>query len=159
MWLRYWCRLCSYKPWGNCWNHLEEPKNASDGASFYDSKYIGAEAHDKILIDLPPVQRDLARSILALGKTVVLVVLNGGSVDIGPELSGADAAIEAFYPGLVGAGVIANSIFGSGAHFNRWGRMPCALQPRCVRSFRRSDIDSVCVQTPLTRQILYISRQ
>lgn len=116
---------CSYKPWGNCWNHLEAPTSTKDGASFQDSKYVGAEAHDKILIDLPPVQRDFAKSILALGKTVVLVVLNGGSVDIGPELQDSDAAIEAFYPGLVGAGVIANSIFGHGEHFNRWGRMPC----------------------------------
>ena len=105
---------------------MEAPTSTKDGASFRDSKYVGAEAHDKILIDLPPVQRDFAKSILALGKPVVLVVLNGGSVDIGPELQGADAAIEAFYPGLVGAGVIANSIFGHGEHFNRWGRMPCA---------------------------------
>jgi hypothetical protein len=104
---------------------LEAP-TSKDGASFHGSEYVGAEAHDKILIDLPPVQRDFAKSILALGKTVVLVVLNGGSVDIGPELQGADAAIEAFYPGLVGAGVIANAIFGHGEHFNRWGRMPCA---------------------------------
>lgn len=105
---------------------MEDPSSTKDGASFYDSKYVGAEAHDKILIDLPPVQRDFAKTILGLGKTVVLVVLNGGSVDIGPELEAADAAIEAFYPGLVGAGVIANSIFGNGKHFNRWGRMPCA---------------------------------
>ena len=73
---------------------------------------------------LPPVQRAFAKEILALGKKTVLLVLNGGSVDIGPELEGADAAIEAFFPGLVGAGVIANSIFGQGAHFNRFGRMP-----------------------------------
>ena len=135
---------CSYKPWGNCWNHLEDPTSASDGASFYDSKYVGAEAHDKILIDLPPVQRDLARSIQALGKTIVLVVLNGGSVDIGPELDGADAAIEAFYPGLVGAGVIANSIFGNGAHFNRWGRMPCACSCYVHRFVALISVRCVC---------------
>ena len=44
-------------------------------------------------------QRDFAKSIFALGKTVVLLVLNGGSVDIGPELAAADSALEAFYPG------------------------------------------------------------
>jgi hypothetical protein len=113
-----------YKPWGNCWNHLEDPQSDAEGASSNYSAYVGAEAHDKILIDLPPVQRAFAKEILAQGKKVVLLVLNGGSVDIGPELAAADAAIEAFYPGLVGAGVIANSIFGQGEHYNRWGRMP-----------------------------------
>ena len=34
-----------YTPWGNCWNHREVPAG----------EYIGAEAHDRILIDLPPV--------------------------------------------------------------------------------------------------------
>ena len=91
---------------------------------FAIQRYIGAEAHDKILIDLPPVQRELAKTILALGKTVVLMILNGGSIDIRPELLGSDAAIEAFYPGTLGAGIVANSLFGNGEHFNRWGRMP-----------------------------------
>ena len=113
-----------WRRWGNCWNHLEDPTSDKDGASSNYSAYVGAEAHDKVLIDLPPVQRAFAKEILALGKKTVLLVLNGGSVDIGPELEGADAAIEAFFPGLVGAGVIANSIFGQGAHFNRFGRMP-----------------------------------
>ena len=74
-----------FNSWDNCWNHAEVEAG----------KYVGAEAHDKILIDLPPVQRDLAKSILSLGKTVVLVVLNGGSIDIGPELIASDAAIDA----------------------------------------------------------------
>lgn len=104
-----------YAGWNNCWDHSEVRAG----------EYVGAEAHDKILIDLPPVQRDLAATILGLGgKKVVLIVLNGGSVDIGPELEEADAAIEAFYPGSLGAGIIANSLFGVGKHFNRWGRMP-----------------------------------
>lgn len=79
------------------------------------------------------------------------MILNGGSIDIGPELLGADAAIDAFYPGTLGAGIVANSVrtqasfplllvipgqsfnltdcwtiklFANGEHFNRWGRMP-----------------------------------
>ena len=75
-----------YKPWGNCWNHAEVEAG----------EYVGAEAHDKILIDLPPVQRAFASAIFAVGKPVVLLILNGGSVDIGPELKQAEAAIDAF---------------------------------------------------------------
>ena len=103
-----------YASWGNCWNHAEVAAGA----------YIGAEAHDRILIDLPPVQRAFAKKIFALNKPVVLLVLNGGSIDIGPELIGADAAVEAFYPGVQGAGVIANALFGAGPYHNKFGRMP-----------------------------------
>lgn len=106
-----------YTPWGNCWSHQEVP--AGD--------YIGAEAHDRVLIDLPPVQRALAARIFALGKPTVLVVLNGGSVDIGPELAASKGALEAFYPGLQGAAVIANALFAIGPHANRFGRMPYTM--------------------------------
>jgi hypothetical protein len=65
-------------------------------------QYIGAEQHDRILIDLPPVQRAFAAAVRAAvgpSKPVLLLLLNGGSVDIGPELAWSTAAIEAFYPG------------------------------------------------------------
>ena len=38
----------------------------------------------------------------------------------------ADAALEAFYPGTQGAGVIANSLFGVGPDANRLDRQLCA---------------------------------
>ena len=101
------------------WNHKEVEAG----------KYVGAEAHDRISIDLPPPQRRLANDILDLGKPVIILLLNGGSVDIGPELARADAAIEAFYPGLSGATVIANAIFGHGPESNRFGRMPYTTYP------------------------------
>merc|ERR1711971_537474 len=42
---------------------------------------------------------------------------------------GADAAIEAFYPGQSGSAVIANAIFGNGPDANRFGRMPYTTYP------------------------------
>jgi hypothetical protein len=111
-----------YAPWGNCWDHKEVTAG----------QYIGAEAHDRILIDLPPVQRAFAAAVrAAIGPTkpVVLLLLNGGSVDMGQELAWSTSAIEAFYPGTDGAGVIANSIFGEGRDFNRFGRMPYTTYP------------------------------
>lgn len=106
-----------FQPWGNCWNHKE----------IYAGRYIGAEAHDRILIDLPLVQRRFAAEIFKLGKPTVLLLLNGGSIDIGPEIAAADAVLEAFYPGQAGAAVIANSLFGTGPDFNRFGRMPYTI--------------------------------
>jgi hypothetical protein len=103
-----------YTPWGNCWNHKEVAAGA----------YVGAEAHDRMLIGLAPPQRKLAAAVFAVGKPTVLVLLNGGSIDVGPELAASGAAIEAFYPGLEGAGVIANALFAVGPDANRFGRMP-----------------------------------
>jgi len=106
-----------YKAWGNCWNHQEVDAGA----------YIGAEAHDRILIDLPPVQRAFAAKIFALKKPTILLILNGGSVDIGPELAAADGALDAFYPGVRGSGVIANALFGAGPDHNKFGRLPYTM--------------------------------
>jgi len=108
-----------YTPWGNCWGHQEVTAGA----------YVGAEAHDRISIDLPPSQRKLADAILAVGKPTILLLINGGSVDYGKELSASTAAIEAFYPGLEGAAVIANTLFGKGPNANRFGRMPYTTYP------------------------------
>lgn len=60
-----------YTPWGNCWDHMEKGG---------DSDYIGAEAHDRVSIDLPPAQRAFAQRILKLGKVrrVPSCPMNGG---------------------------------------------------------------------------------
>ena len=67
--------------------------------------------------------------MLALGKPTILLLINGGSVDYGKELAASNAAIEAFYPGLEGASVIANTLFGKGPNSNRFGRMPYTTYP------------------------------
>ena len=56
-----------------------------------------AEGHDRTSIDLPPVQRELARRVFAArqGRPTVVFLLNGGAVSIAPELAAADAVIEA----------------------------------------------------------------
>ena len=106
-----------YTPWGNCWDHTEVAAGA----------YIGAEAHDRILIDLPPVQRAFAAAIFKLKKKTVVFLLNGGSIDVGPELEAADAVLEAFYPGQLGASSIANALFARGPLSNKFGRMPYTM--------------------------------
>lgn len=103
-----------YAPWGNCWDHQEVPAG----------QYVGAEAHDRVLIGLPPVQRRFAEKVFALGKPTVTLLLNGGSVDVAPELAASDAALEAFYPGTQGGEAIADALFARGSNANRFGRMP-----------------------------------
>lgn len=91
--------------------------------------YMEAESHDRDIIDLPPVQKQLAKALLALGKPTVVFLLNAGMVAV-EELLAAEmsnlAIIEAFYPGTTGAKALANSIYGVS---NRWGKMPYTIYP------------------------------
>lgn len=72
------------------------------------------ESHDRTSIDLPAVQHDLSAAILALGKPVAIVLINGGAVSIEAEATapGKVAIIEALLPGAQGAAAIANGLFG-----------------------------------------------
>eukprot|EP00930_Biecheleria_cincta_P068790 TRINITY_DN56620_c0_g1_i1.p1 TRINITY_DN56620_c0_g1~~TRINITY_DN56620_c0_g1_i1.p1 ORF type:complete len:828 (-),score=123.36 TRINITY_DN56620_c0_g1_i1:71-2341(-) len=86
------------------------------------NRFLEREAHDRDSIDLPPVQKNLASSIVALGKPTIVFLLNGGMVAVEEFLNRTNVAlIEAFYPGMEGADALAQSIFGKA---NRWGRMP-----------------------------------
>jgi beta-D-xylosidase 4 len=62
---------------------------------------IEGESHDRTSIDLPTVQHQLAAAIAALNIPTVLILINGGMVDITPEKASIPAIIEAGYPGTV----------------------------------------------------------
>jgi hypothetical protein len=53
----------------------------------FPDQYIELEAHDRTIIDLPPIQHQLAAKILALNIPTVLVLFNGGAVAIDAEAS------------------------------------------------------------------------
>ena len=78
---------------------------------------IEAESNDRLNIDLPATQHKLVAAVAAAaaGKPVVIVLLNGGCVDISPEAADAriGAIIAAGYPGQFGASAIADTIFGA----------------------------------------------
>jgi beta-glucosidase-like glycosyl hydrolase len=61
---------------------------------------IEGESLDRTSIDLPSVQHSLIATMAALGKPLVVVLLNGGMVDITPEKAnpGVGAIVEAGYP-------------------------------------------------------------
>ena len=56
------------------------------------------ETGDRAFINLPRKQESLAIEILAMGKSAVLVLINGGAVAIENVIPNADAVIEAFIP-------------------------------------------------------------
>ena len=88
------------------------------------------EAHDRTTIDLPQVQHDLAKAVLALGKPTVIFLMNAGAVAIDAEAAHDGPAplgiIEAFYPGIFGGQALAEGLFGE---MNQWGRLPYTIYP------------------------------
>lgn len=86
-----------------------------------DIQVDGFRGGDRTKIALPKVQRDLIKDIEALGKPVVLVLLNGSALAINWANEHVDAIIEGWYPGQAGGQAIADVIFGD---YNPAGRLP-----------------------------------
>jgi len=88
---------------------------------------VEAEGRDRQQVDLPGSQHALAAAVLATGKPVVIVLINGGMVAVAEEAAaeGAVAILEAFYPGMFGAEAIAMTIFGQNDHLG--GKLPITV--------------------------------
>jgi beta-glucosidase len=74
---------------------------------------------DKVLIQLPEIQRQLLDKIAALGKPFVVVLTNGSSVSL--DSSKANAILEAWYYGQRGGDAVAEALLGE---YNPGGRLP-----------------------------------
>jgi beta-glucosidase len=81
----------------------------------------GFSGGDRTRIDLPDVQQQLIREIHALGKPVVLVLLNGSALAVNWENDNIPAIIETWYGGQAAGQALADVIFGD---YNPAGRLP-----------------------------------
>jgi beta-glucosidase len=81
----------------------------------------GFRGGDRTRIDLPDVQQQLIKEIYALGKPVVLVLLNGSALAVNWENEKIPAIVEAWYPGQAAGQAIADVLFGD---YNPAGRLP-----------------------------------
>jgi beta-glucosidase len=81
----------------------------------------GFRGGDRTRIDLPDVQQELIKEIHALGKPVVLVLLNGSALAINWEKDNIPAILESWYGGQAAGQAIADVIFGD---YNPGGRLP-----------------------------------
>jgi beta-glucosidase len=86
-----------------------------------DVNIDGFKRGDRTSLDLPKVQEDLIHAIVAAGKPVILVLLNGSAVAINWEDQHLPAIVEAWYPGQAGGTAIADVLFGD---YNPAGRLP-----------------------------------
>jgi beta-glucosidase len=81
----------------------------------------GFNAGDRTTLDLPAVQRNLIRRIVATGKPVTLVLMTGSAVSISREQSMVPAIIQAWYGGETAGEAVADVLFGD---YNPAGRLP-----------------------------------
>jgi len=82
------------------------------------------EGCDRDSLELPGVQRQLAETVIATGKPVVIVLLTGRPYVLGWALDSAAAVVQSFFPGEEGAGAVAGVLSG---RVNPSGRLPVSL--------------------------------
>ena len=70
------------------------------------------EAACRTDIGIPGVQSELLELIASTGKPVVVVLINGRPLTLERESEAADAMLEAWYPGSMGAEAIADVLYG-----------------------------------------------
>ncbi|HLY17044.1 MAG TPA: glycoside hydrolase family 3 C-terminal domain-containing protein, partial [Bryobacteraceae bacterium] len=81
----------------------------------------GFRGGDRVKLDIPRVQEELLQRVSALGKPVVLVLLNGSAVAVNWARDHVPAIVELWYPGQAGGTALADVLFGD---YNPAGRLP-----------------------------------
>jgi len=84
-------------------------------------KLEGFEGGDRTSLSLPAMQEELLTAVLATGKPVVVVLMNGSPVVSMQAQEKAAAVLLAGYPGVEGGNAVADIIFGD---YNPAGRLP-----------------------------------
>ena len=85
---------------------------------------MSGEASCRSELGLPGRQTELLKAVSALGKTVVLVLLNGHPLSIPWEAENIPAILEAWQPGWEGGNAVADILFGD---VNPGGKMPVTV--------------------------------
>jgi len=82
---------------------------------------MAGEAASRASLDLPGRQEQLLQVVVALGKPVVLVLLNGRPLSIAWAAENVPAILEAWEPGSEGGNAVADILFGDA---NPGGKLP-----------------------------------
>jgi beta-glucosidase len=86
------------------------------------------EGYDRVSLDLMGLQNELMQSIVATGKPVILVLIEGRPLNINWAAQHVPAIVNAWYPGQEGGTAIADVLFGD---YNPAGRLPVSI-PKSV---------------------------
>ncbi len=85
------------------------------------SQRLEGEGGDRDDLDLPPVQMDLLKAIVATGKPVVLVLNAGSALAVNWAKEHVNGILHVGYPGEEGGNALADVLFGD---YNPAGRLP-----------------------------------
>ncbi|HVF42797.1 MAG TPA: glycoside hydrolase family 3 C-terminal domain-containing protein [Pyrinomonadaceae bacterium] len=86
-----------------------------------DVKVKGFSGGDRTDLNMPEAQEELLKSVVATGKPVVLVLVNGSALAVNWAQSNVPAIVEAWYPGEEGGNALADVLFGD---YSPSGRLP-----------------------------------
>jgi len=82
---------------------------------------LGFLGGDRTSIDLPQPEEDLVESVVATGKPVAVVLMNGSALAVNWINEHANAVLDAWYPGEEGGAAVAETLSGKN---NPAGRLP-----------------------------------
>ncbi len=77
-----------------------------------EAQNMSGETASRSSLELPGKQEQLLEAVIATGKPVVLVLLNGRPLNIGWAAEHVPAILEAWYPGTEGGNAIVNLLYG-----------------------------------------------
>jgi len=89
-----------------------------------ETAHMAGEAASRAALDLPGRQEELLQAVAALGKPVVLVLLNGRPLSINWAAEHIPAILEAWEPGSEGGHAVADILFGD---VNPGGKLPVSF--------------------------------
>jgi beta-glucosidase len=72
----------------------------------------GFKGGDRTSLDLPKDEEDLLKAVMATGRKLVVVLMNGSALSVNWAAKNADAILEAWYPGEEGGTAIAQTLNG-----------------------------------------------
>lgn len=83
--------------------------------------YNGDASGDKTKIDIPSVQMELVKKVVATKKPVVFVNVSGSCMNLAYAKDNCNAVVQCFYPGAEGGNALADILFGK---VSPSGRLP-----------------------------------
>jgi len=93
------------------------------------------EGCDRKNIEFPNIQQQLVQQVVAAGKPTVIVLINGGALNISWIKNNVPAILEAWYPGELGGDAIAAILFGD---VSPAGRLPTTIYDSSLTTARPS---------------------
>ncbi len=93
-----------------------------------ETQLMSGEQASRTDLTLPGEQQRLLDAVTALGKRVVVVLMNGRPLDIADAAEKVPAILEVWYPGTEGGAAVADALFGD---VNPGGKLPMTW-PRSV---------------------------